>query len=84
MASGHVEFVRSDWDTSVNDSSDRWKQTVEDAATCGQKYVVTPMAREGIRRNYDDFMTSHGCLQQVRRALQQVGDEVRRVSQPRL
>jgi len=57
MISGHVEFVRSDWDTTVNDFSDRWKQTVEDAATCGQKYVVTPWLEEGIRRNYDDFMT---------------------------
>ncbi len=57
MVSGHVEFVRSDWDTTLNDFSDRWKQTVEDAATCGQKYVVTPWLEEGIRRNYDDFMT---------------------------
>ena len=57
MVSGHVEFVRSDWDTTLNDFSDRWKYTVEDAATCGQKYVVTPWLEEGIRRNYDDFMT---------------------------
>ena len=57
MVSGHVEFVRSDWDMTINDFSDRWKHTVEDAATCGQKYVVTPWLEEGIRRNYDDFMT---------------------------
>ena len=57
MVSGHVEFVRSDWDMTLNDFSDRWKYTVEDAATCGQKYVVTPWLEEGIRRNYDDFMT---------------------------
>jgi sugar phosphate isomerase/epimerase len=57
MVSGHVEFVRTDWDASANDFSDRWKYTVEDAATCGQKYVVTPWLEEGIRRNYDDFMT---------------------------
>ena len=57
MVSGHVEFVRTDWDAGVNDFSDRWKYTVEDAATCGQKYVVTPWLEEGIRRNYDDFMT---------------------------
>jgi sugar phosphate isomerase/epimerase len=57
MVSGHVEFVRSDWDTTIKDFSDRWKYTVEDAATCGQKYVVTPWLEESIRRNYDDFMT---------------------------
>ena len=57
MVSGHVEFVRSDWDTTLKDFSDRWKYTVEDAATCGQKYVVTPWLEESIRRNYDDFMT---------------------------
>lgn len=57
MVSGHVEFVRTDWNTGINDFSDRWKYTVEDAATCGQKYVVTPWLEESIRRNYDDFMT---------------------------
>jgi len=56
MISGHVEFVRSDWDVEANDFSERWKYTVEDAATCGQKYVVTPWLEESIRRNYDDFM----------------------------
>lgn len=56
MISGHVEFVRSDWDATANDFSERWKYTVEDAATCGQKYVVTPWLEESIRRNYDDFM----------------------------
>lgn len=57
MISGHVEFVRSDWDVAASDFSERWKYTVEDAATCGQKYVVTPWLEESIRRNYDDFMT---------------------------
>ncbi len=57
MISGHVEFVRSDWDAAAGDFSERWKQTVEDAAACGQKYVVTPWLEESIRRNYDDFMT---------------------------
>lgn len=57
MISGHVEFVRNDWDVAASDFSERWKYTVEDAATCGQKYVVTPWLEESIRRNYDDFMT---------------------------
>jgi sugar phosphate isomerase/epimerase len=56
MISGHVEFVRSDWNVEAGDFSERWKYTVEDAATCGQKYVVTPWLEESIRRNYDDFM----------------------------
>ncbi len=56
MVSGHVEFVNRDWDRSLNDFSDRWKYTVEDAATLGQTYVVTPWLEEGIRASYDEFM----------------------------
>jgi len=55
MISGHVEFVNLDWDRSLSDFSDRWKYTVEDAATLGQKYVVTPWLEEGIRADYDEF-----------------------------
>ncbi|MFZ2285895.1 MAG: TIM barrel protein [Bacteroidales bacterium] len=50
------EISQNNRDTAASDFSDRWKQTVEDAATCGQKYVVTPWFGESIRRNYDDFM----------------------------
>jgi len=55
MVSGHVEFVSKDWDRSTNDFSYRWKYTVEDAATMGQQYVVTPWLEESIRANYDEF-----------------------------
>jgi len=55
MVSGHVEFVSSDWDRSANDFSDRWKYTVEDAATLGQQYVVTPWLEDSIRATYDEF-----------------------------
>lgn len=55
MISGHVEFVNSDWDRNLADFSDRWKYTVEDAATLGQKYVVTPWLEESIRASYDEF-----------------------------
>jgi sugar phosphate isomerase/epimerase len=55
MVSGHVEFVSRDWDRSTNNFSDRWKYTVEDAATLGQQYVVTPWLEESIRASYDEF-----------------------------
>jgi sugar phosphate isomerase/epimerase len=55
MVSGHVEFVSRDWDRSINDFSDRWKYTVEDAATLGQQYVVTPWLEDSIRASYDEF-----------------------------
>lgn len=55
MVSGHVEFVNRDWDRALSDFSDRWKYTVEDAASLGQKYVVTPWLEESIRASYDEF-----------------------------
>jgi sugar phosphate isomerase/epimerase len=55
MVSGHVEFVSRDWDRSTNNFSDRWKYTVEDAATLGQQYVVTSWLEESIRASYDEF-----------------------------
>jgi sugar phosphate isomerase/epimerase len=56
MISGHVSLGRKDWDKAVNDFSDSWKYSVEDAATLGQKYLVNPRMEESIRSNYDDFM----------------------------
>ena len=36
MPSGHTVMSGSDWDESKKDFSDKWKQTVEDAATVGE------------------------------------------------
>jgi len=57
MISGHTEMGRQHWDEAKNDFTDSWKFTLEDAATLGQKYVVSPWINESIRKNYDDFIT---------------------------
>ncbi|MEO6354991.1 MAG: sugar phosphate isomerase/epimerase [Ferruginibacter sp.] len=56
MPSGHTVMVDKHWDKSANDFSDSWKQTVEDAAICGQKYVISPWLDESLRKNYDDLL----------------------------
>jgi len=55
MISGHTEMGRQHWDKARKDFSESWKLTLEDAATLGQKYVVSPWIDESIRKNYDDF-----------------------------
>jgi sugar phosphate isomerase/epimerase len=57
MPSGHTVFnPRVHWDNAKKDFSDSWKYTVEDAATCGQEYVISPSINEGVRKSYDDLM----------------------------
>jgi sugar phosphate isomerase/epimerase len=56
MPSGHTVMSANDYDKSKNDFSDKWKQTVEDAATVGQKYVISPWLDESLRKNYDDLV----------------------------
>ncbi|HUW93630.1 MAG TPA: sugar phosphate isomerase/epimerase family protein [Bacteroidales bacterium] len=55
MISGHTEMGRQHWDEARKDFSESWKFTVEDAATLGQKYIVSPWIDESIRKSYDDF-----------------------------
>jgi sugar phosphate isomerase/epimerase len=40
MTSGHVTLTQKHWDG--NDFTDEWKQTVDDAAEIGQKYLISP------------------------------------------
>jgi sugar phosphate isomerase/epimerase len=43
MPSGHTVLDRAKhWDASKLDFTDVWKYTIEDAAICGQKYVISP------------------------------------------
>ncbi len=55
MISGHTEMGRQHWDEARKDFSESWKLTLEDAATLGQKYVVSPWINDSIRKKYDDF-----------------------------
>ena len=56
MPSGHTVMSDKHWDSAKNDFTDVWKQTVEDAATVGQRYVISPWLDESLRKNYDDLV----------------------------
>ena len=55
MYSGHTSMKPEHWDATKKDFSDSWKDTVLDAATVGQRYVITPSMEESMRNNETDF-----------------------------
>lgn len=55
MPSGHTVMRKQHWDEAKKDFTDEWKYTVEDAATVGQQYVISPWLDESMRKTYDDF-----------------------------
>ncbi|HEU4576164.1 MAG TPA: TIM barrel protein [Chitinophagaceae bacterium] len=55
MKSGHTVMGRQAWDEAKKDFTDAWKYTVEDAATVGQEYVISPWLDDENRKNYDDL-----------------------------
>lgn len=55
MPSGHTVMGKKHWDDAKKDFTDVWKYTVEDAATAGQKYVISPSLEEGLRNSSDDL-----------------------------
>src|SRR4030095_9511134 len=42
MPSGHTVLNKQHWDDAKKDFTDAWKYTVEDAATAGQEFVISP------------------------------------------
>lgn len=56
MPSGHTVMTGKHWDKNANDFTDGWKQTVEDAAIAGQRYVISPWLDDSLRKNYDDLL----------------------------
>jgi sugar phosphate isomerase/epimerase len=53
MPSGHTVLGKQHWDDAKKDFTDAWKYTVEDAATAGQQYVVSPWLDESIYQTED-------------------------------
>lgn len=53
MPSGHTVLTMEHWDDSKNNFTDVWKNTVEDAATVGQRYVISPWLDEKLRTDMD-------------------------------
>lgn len=56
MPSGHTVLRADHWDESKKDFTDAWKYTIEDAATVGQMYVISPSMTQGQRKEYDQLM----------------------------
>ncbi|AFK01874.1 Xylose isomerase domain-containing protein TIM barrel [Emticicia oligotrophica DSM 17448] len=55
MPSGHTVMGKQHWDEGKGEFTDLWKYTIEDAAICGQKYVVSPWLDVSLRKNFDDL-----------------------------
>jgi sugar phosphate isomerase/epimerase len=56
MISGHTSMGPQHWDKTKNDFTDAWKYTIDDAATVGQHYVISPWLDDSLRKNYDDLL----------------------------
>lgn len=55
MPSGHTVLGKNHWDAGKKDFTDAWKYTVEDAATAGQRYVISPWLDQSLRQTEDDL-----------------------------
>ena len=55
MPSGHTVLNKQHWDASKKDLTDVWKYTVEDAATVGQEFVISPWLDASLRKNLSDL-----------------------------
>lgn len=54
MPSGHTVLAGNHWDATKKDFTDAWKYTVEDAATAGQEFVISPWLDAKLRATKDD------------------------------
>ena len=55
MRSGHTVMSKQHWDEGKKDFTDAWKYTVDDAATVGQQYVISPWLEDSLRKNMEDL-----------------------------
>ncbi len=55
MPSGHTVFGKDHWDEAKGEFSDAWKKLVEDAAICGQKYVISPWLDLAYRKDFEQL-----------------------------
>ena len=55
MRSGHTVMSKQHWDDAKKDFTDAWKYTVDDAATVGQQYVISPWLEDSLRKNMEDL-----------------------------
>ena len=55
MPSGHTVLGGKHWDAAKKDFTDLWKYTVEDAATVGQQFVISPSLEKEFWKTGDDL-----------------------------
>jgi len=55
MPSGHTVLGKKHWDETTKDFTDAWKYTVEDAATMGQQFVISPSLEKSLRGTQSDL-----------------------------
>jgi sugar phosphate isomerase/epimerase len=55
MPSGHTVFGKAHYDEGTKQFTDTWKNLVEDAAICGQKYVISPWLDISFRKDLDSL-----------------------------
>ncbi len=55
MPSGHTVFETKHWDYATKDFTAEWKYTIEDAATCGQQFVISPSLESAQYKTVDDL-----------------------------
>ncbi|PSR52784.1 xylose isomerase [Adhaeribacter arboris] len=56
MPSGHSVLGKQHYDAATKEFTDEWKKTVDDAATVGQQYVISPWMDESLRQDADGLM----------------------------
>lgn len=56
MLSGHTVMGKDHWNASQKQFTDTWKYTIEDAATCGQQFVISPWLDAALRKTYDEML----------------------------
>jgi sugar phosphate isomerase/epimerase len=56
MESGHTVLNKKQLNEAGTEFTDQWKYTIEDAATVGQMYVISPWMDEDIRKDYSKLM----------------------------
>jgi sugar phosphate isomerase/epimerase len=55
MPSGHTVFGKGHYDEDKKQFTDTWKKLVDDAAICGQKYVISPWLDIAYRKDFDQL-----------------------------
>jgi sugar phosphate isomerase/epimerase len=73
MPSGHTVLNAKHWDATNRRFTDDWKNLVEDAATLGQQYIISPWMDDAYRKSYDDLVGFMDVFNQAGEYCQKAG-----------